>query len=82
MKIEVLHGKILHSVAGDVVEVSHLPDGPPGADPCDKGSFLTSWSILLIPDGKKTLLLLSRVGRNLLIELCQNCVTAGAVDDF
>jgi hypothetical protein len=32
MKIEVLHGKILHSVAGDVVEVSHLPVGPPGAD--------------------------------------------------
>ena len=41
MKIEVLHGKILHSVAGDVVEVSHLPVGPPGADLCDKGSFLT-----------------------------------------
>jgi hypothetical protein len=37
----VLHGKILHSVAGDVVEVDHLPVGPPGADPCDKGSFLT-----------------------------------------
>ncbi len=42
MKIEVLHGKILHSVAGDVVEVNHLTVGPPGADPCDKGSFLTS----------------------------------------
>ncbi len=40
MKIEVLHGKILHSVAGDV-EVNYLPAGPPGADPCDKGSFLT-----------------------------------------
>jgi hypothetical protein len=41
MKIEVFHGKILHSVAGDVFEVSHLPFGPPGADPCEKGSFLT-----------------------------------------
>ena len=41
MKIEVLHGKILRSVAGDVVEVNRLPVGPPGADPCDKGSFLT-----------------------------------------
>jgi hypothetical protein len=60
MKIEVLHGKILHNVAGDVVEVNHLPVGPPGADPCDKGSFMTSCSILFIIDGKKTLLLLSR----------------------
>ncbi len=41
MKIEVLHGKILHSVAGDVVEVNHLPVGPSGADLCDKFSFLT-----------------------------------------
>jgi hypothetical protein len=41
MKIEVLHGKILHSVAGDVIEVNHLSVGPPGIDPFDKGSFLT-----------------------------------------
>ncbi len=41
MKIEVLHGKILRSVAGDVVEVNRLPVGPPGADPCDKVSFKT-----------------------------------------
>ncbi len=41
MKIEELHGKFLHSVAGDVVEVNQLPVGPPAADPCDKGSFLT-----------------------------------------
>ncbi|MFN9898122.1 MAG: hypothetical protein ACK55Z_04855 [bacterium] len=57
MKIEELHGKILHSVAGNVVEVNQLPVGPPGADLCDKGSFLT---FLFIIDGKKTLLLLSR----------------------
>jgi hypothetical protein len=59
MKIEVLHGKILHSVAGDVVEVNHLPVDLPGADPCDKGSFLPSCSILFIIN-EKTLLLLSR----------------------
>jgi hypothetical protein len=41
MKTEVLYGKMLHSVAGDVVEVNHLPVVPPGADSCDKGSFLT-----------------------------------------
>ncbi len=41
MKIEVLNVKILHSVAGDVVEVNHLPVGPPGANTCAKGSFLT-----------------------------------------
>jgi hypothetical protein len=41
MKIEVLYAKIFHSVAGDVVEVKHLPVGPPGADPCDMSSFLT-----------------------------------------
>jgi hypothetical protein len=40
-EIEVLHGKILYIVAGDVVEFNHLPVGPSGADPCDKGSFLT-----------------------------------------
>ncbi len=41
MKIEVLDGKMLHSVATDVVEVNRLPVGPPGADPCDKVSFMT-----------------------------------------
>ena len=41
MKIEVLHGKILRSVAGDVVEVNRLLVGPLGADPCDKVSFMT-----------------------------------------
>ncbi len=53
MKIVVLQGKILHSVAGDVVEVNHLPVGPPGADPCDKGSSWASCIILFIIDGKK-----------------------------
>ncbi len=43
MKIEVLHGKILRSVAGDVVEVNHLPVGPPSADPRDKVSFMTEF---------------------------------------
>jgi hypothetical protein len=41
MKIEVLHGKILGSVAGDVVEVNRLPVGPLGADTCDKVSLMT-----------------------------------------
>jgi hypothetical protein len=41
MKIEVLHDKILRSVAGDVVAVNRLPVGPPGANPCDKVSFMT-----------------------------------------
>ncbi len=40
MKIEVRNGKILHSVAGDVVEVNHLPVGPPDADPTQILTFL------------------------------------------
>ena len=34
MKIEVLHGKLLRSVAGDVVEVNRLPVGPHTVNLC------------------------------------------------
>jgi hypothetical protein len=52
MKIEVLHGKILHSVAGDVVEVNHLPVGPPGL-PVASCLLLMAKTLLLLRRGWK-----------------------------